>query len=310
MQNEKSFIDDTEITNLRDLISLIIEKKFYVISFVSFFSIGLFAYSLLLPNIYTSKALLAPADQENSISSSLAQYSTLAGLAGVNLPNDTSSKKIEATERISSFDFFKDYFLPNIKLEDLMAVRKWIPTNNEIVYKRHLFDKNNKEWVRDVSYPKQIIPTDLEAYEEYLRILEIEKDIETGFVSISIDHYSPIISKNWLDVIIYNINESMREQDIQLANSSINFLNEYAKLATIQSLKDATASLLENQMQVLMLASSNESYVFKMLDSPFIPEEKSGPNRFLFLVLGTFLGFVLSILILYLQSSIGAFYKK
>ena len=42
-------------------------------------------------------------------------------------------------------------------------------------------------------------------------------------------HKSPVVAQNWVDTIIYNTNECMREIDKQDAQNSIDFLNEFQK---------------------------------------------------------------------------------
>ena len=51
----------------------------------------------------------------------------------------------------------------------------------------------------------------------------------TGLVYLSMKHKSPVVAQNWVDTIIYNINECMREIDKQDAQNSIDFLNESLK---------------------------------------------------------------------------------
>ncbi|MFL2726065.1 MAG: LPS O-antigen length regulator, partial [Gammaproteobacteria bacterium] len=166
---------------------------------------------------------------------------------------------------------------------------------------KKLFNQKESKWVRKVSHPKKIIPSDQEAYEKYIDIMRITENKQTSFVTLSIDHESPIMAKNWVEIIIKNINQSMREEEEKKAQSSINFLNESAKLTNIQSLKDAISSLLESQMQILMLAASNDDYIFKIIDSPIAPEEKSSPRRALICIIGTLLGVALSLFITFFQ---------
>ena len=54
------------------------------------------------------------------------------------------------------------------------------------------------------------------------------------------------------------------------------------------------SQLIQNETQKLMLVEINEEYVFKILDSPVAPEEKSSPSRALISLLGLFLGFFIS----------------
>ena len=77
-----------------------------------------------------------------------------------------------------------------------MAVKKWIPEENILKYDENLFNPDTKVWKRDVSYPRKIIPSNQEAYEEvYEKILSVSMNKNTGFVAISISHKSPIIAK-------------------------------------------------------------------------------------------------------------------
>jgi hypothetical protein len=180
-----------------------------------------------------------------------------------------------------------------------MAVKEWKPDGDIIVYHENEFDSIKGTWLRDVSYPKKIIPSSQEAYEEkYKEILKISANKNTGFISLSIEHESPLIAKKWLDIIIFNINESMRIRDRLDAQNSINFLNESSGSTNIQSIRNVLSALLETQMQTLMLASANEAYVFKVIESPIAPEKKSGPARAVICILGTIFGGFVSIMII------------
>lgn len=301
---ENSNLKSDEL-NLRELFFLILDKKFFIIGFTAATLIISILYALFLPNIYTSTSILAPSSEEDTLSGSIGKYSGLAGFAGINLPTEPISKSEEAIQRIKSFDFFKNFFLPNINLEDLLAVKSWNHENDELIYNEKIYDNSSKKWIRKVSYPKKIIPSQQEAYiDGYLNLLNISTDNDTGFVSISIRHHSPQIAKKWVEIIIYNINESMRNIDKKNAKNSITFLNDLIKETNIQSLKEVISNILESQMQTLMLASSNEAYVFKIIDSPIAPEKKSEPAREFIIFFGFLFGFILSVLIVLIANMI------
>jgi|TARA_B100000676_G_scaffold28429_1_gene26380 LPS O-antigen subunit length determinant protein (WzzB/FepE family) len=287
-ENNNSNSLDNEI-DLAELFSIIWNKKLFISIFTSIAALISVLYALYLPNIYTSSSLLAPTTEDNSLSSQLGSFSGLAGLAGVSLPAGNISNSQIAVKRIESFEFFSKYFLPNIKLEDLMAVDEWDAKNNTVVYDDSEFNSTSNEWSRK--------PSDQKAYKEYKRALSISQEELTGLVYLSMKHKSPVVAQNWVDTIIYNINECMREIDKQDAQNSIDFLNESLKNTNSQSIKVVFAKLMESQMQTLMLASSNEAYVFKTINSPIVPEDKSSPSRALICILGTLLGGILSILI-------------
>ena len=94
----------------------------------------------------------------------------------------------------------------------------------------------------------------------------------------------------------------MREEDRAQASESINFLNKSLQETNLEEMQDAIAELLEMQMQKLMLASSNEDYIFKRIESPIAPEEESRPTRALNVIFGTAFGFFIGIGIVLIQS--------
>jgi LPS O-antigen subunit length determinant protein (WzzB/FepE family) len=78
---------------------------------------------------------------------------------------------------------------------------------------------------------------------------------------------------------------------------SVEFLNSLSPTVNYEEIKKALSSLQQEQMKRLMMIEGNEDYVFKVLDSPIIPEVKSKPQRAFIVILGTFLGTMLGIIL-------------
>lgn len=290
-----------DAVDLKEILQILFNKKILIGFLTLFFAVVSVFAAISMSDVYKSSSLLAPTSQDESLSSSLGGLSSLAGIAGVSLPAGSISDSQIAVKRIESFEFFSKNFLPSIKLEDLMAEKKWIPQENKLIYDKDIFDESSNKWVRKVSYPKKTIPSSQEAFKEFKKALSINQDEETGLVYLSIEHISPHVAKEWMDVIIYNINERMREIDKEDAQNSINFLSDSIKTTNSQSIKLVFSKLMESQMQTLMLASSNEDYIFKTINSPIVPEEKSGPNRAFICIVGTLFGFIFSIILVLIQ---------
>ena len=287
----EDFKNEFEI-DIKEVFTILWTKKYLISLIVMIFAAISIIYALSIPNIYTSKALLAPTDENNSsITSQIGQYSSLAGMAGISLPGVTGNTSTEAMARIESFNFFKDHFLPNIKLENLLAVKEWDNQKNLLVYDNNIFNPINNQWVDKSMASSQ------QAFAEYKNIISISENNRSSYVSISIKHKSPLVAKRWLDIIITNINESMRNENKKAATNSVDFLNATLETTNIKEIRDVISQLLESQMQNLMLTSASESYVYKILDSPIAPERKSSPNRFFIVLFGTFIGFFIGVFI-------------
>ena len=287
--NYKKEIND-EI-NLAEIISILWEKKVSI--FIStFFITGLVGiYAFMLPNTYTSSALLSPANKNNN-TSNLSQYAGIASLAGISIQGDSDNKSVEAIKRIQSYEFFTNFILPIIKLENLTAVKKWDPNSNNIIYDKKIFDSDIDKWI--IQNGKTLEPSSQSAFKIFRAKLGVSQEPKTGFVTISIQHNSPYIAQEWVQKVVNQINKSMRDDDKLRAINSINFLNDQTKKINYEEVRQAISSLQEEQIKSLMLIESDSDYVFKILDSPIAPEVKSKPKRVLIIILGIVFGFITS----------------
>ena len=133
----KTFNDSDEI-DLRRLFKILWEGKNLIIGFTVIFSIVAVLYSLSLPNIYQSSALLSPVSKDNS-NQSLKGVGGLATLAGIDINTSAGGIEAKAIKKLSTLSFFSDSIYPYIYLPDLMAIESWNPTSNTISYKNNLY---------------------------------------------------------------------------------------------------------------------------------------------------------------------------
>ena len=149
--------EQDDVIDLKIFFTILFDNRLIIASITSIFAVLSILLSLSLQNIYLSQSLLIPSSKEDSLSSKLGNLSSLSTLAGVPLPNSTTTKSQEGIERIKSFEFFKNYFLPQVKLENILAVKKWIPDENIIIYKDNIYDEGEKKWLKQK-------PSEQEAY--------------------------------------------------------------------------------------------------------------------------------------------------
>jgi len=286
---------DDEI-DLRELFHVLWDKVFYIGAITSIFSLITIYYSLGLPTIYQSQATMMPMEANAGMKGMLGQYSGMASLAGISLPSESGSKAQEAIARIQSFEFFSNDFLPHIKLEDLMAVKEWNQASNTLIYNESAFNSESRQWVGKVSPLKSNIPSSQEAYKTYKAIMSVDEDKKTSFVTLSFEHQSPVIAQQWVEIVMDQIDQVMRDQDRQTAIKSIEYLNSLAPTVNYEEIKKALSSLQQEQMKRLMMIEANDNYIFKVLDSPIVPETKLKPMRSRIVILGSTLGMLLSVL--------------
>jgi LPS O-antigen subunit length determinant protein (WzzB/FepE family) len=296
-ESDQNINHDYEI-DVRQLFYVIWDKKFLIVVLTSIFAILSIFYALSLPNIYKSEVVMMPVEDSSGVGGALGQYRGVANLAGISIPSTSSSSKSqEAVTRIQSLEFFSNYFLPNIMLENLLAVKEWNQSSNTIVYDENIFNAETLTWTRIVEPPKSIIPSSQEAYEVYKEVININEDKNTSYVSLSIEHQSPYIAKKWVEIIIQQIDNLMRNKDKKESMRSIEYLNSVASTTNYEAIKQALSSLQQEQMKLLMMVEANENYIFKVLDSPVVPEMKSRPRRSVIVIFGTFFGMMFSVML-------------
>jgi len=288
---------DDEI-DLRELFYVLLEGKWIIVSLTAFVSIIGVIYSLLLPNIYESKAMLVPVNSSSGISGALGSYSGLAGLAGISLPSDgDEGNSAKAIQKISSLSFFENNILTNINLPDLMAVKSWNSKTNTLAFDDSIYDTNTNTWIRDFSYPQQQIPSAQESFEVFnTEHLSLSEDNKSGFITLSIKHQSPFIAKQWAELVINEVNAFYRQKDKSESEKAVSYLNQQISMTGLSEIKEALAQLLQEETKKLTLIEANQYYVFDYIDPPAVMEEKAEPKRALICIISALLGGMLSIL--------------
>ena len=289
---------DDEI-DLRELFMVIWSGK-WVISLVTGLAAALsLLVSMSLPNIYTATTLLAPAESLGSgVSSLTRQYGGLASLAGVSLPGSKDGSRSQlGMELLKSRAFISDFVERRDILPELMAVDFWNPGTGQVVFDADIYDLASTSWVRDVEPPRAAKPSAQEAHSEFMDLLSVSENSETGYVTLSIDHHSPVIAAEWVRWLVEDVNAAVKAQDVTEAEKSIEYLKQQVANTSLADLQAMFFELIQAQTETVMLAEVRPEYVFKTIDPPVVPEEKSGPSRALICVSGMLLGAVLGVAI-------------
>jgi len=293
----KTSLDD-DLIDIKNIILILWKEKLTVIVLTFLFSVLVVIYSLLLPNIYTSKALVLPSSNQSEVGSAFGRYSALASLSGVSLPSLSVSSTDEALVMLSSYKFFSESFFETINLPDLMAGGYWDSSSNKMIYDPSIYNEKENTWVREVSLPRNTIPSKQESYRAFIKdFLNISQDMKTSVISISIDHQSPVIAMEWVSKLVNLINKELRDDQTKRSLVSIEYLNQQMALTTYNETRLSLSRLIEQEVEKLMLVEANEEYIFKIIEPPIIPELKSSPSRALICIVGAILGFLISLLI-------------
>ncbi|MBE0365091.1 hypothetical protein PULV_a3404 [Pseudoalteromonas ulvae UL12] len=283
-----------------DLIALWLvlwRSKWSIIGFTIAFTCAAVVYSLQLPNIYKSSVLLSPQESQDSGLSGLAgQFGGLASVAGINLAGGNNDTAMHI-EIIKSKDFLYDFFNKHNIAPLLFAVKEWDKNTEQLIFDELRYDGQLHVWQINNEKNESFEPSQYDVYERFLKLLSIFQNKTTGLVTIEFEHQSPSVAKNILDLIVADINELMRQTEINDKQKSIEFLGMQLTKTSIAEMKNVFYSIIEEQTKLMLLAEVRKDFVFKVIDSPIVEERKSSPNRAIICIASLLFGGLISCLV-------------
>jgi LPS O-antigen subunit length determinant protein (WzzB/FepE family) len=301
---------DDEI-DLRELFGALWSGKIKIIVITAIFAVSSVFYALSVPNQYKAIALLAPAQSDSGgLSSALGQLGGLASLAGVNVPGGSNGTSSIAQEIMMSQSFIESFIYENQIEADIYAVTGWSEAADVLEYDPELYDVTNKEWLVTHGAASQNGPSGWQLYKAFRGMIEVSEDKKTRMVSLTLESYSPNFSKHALDNFIKYINDHMQKRKILSVERNIKYLQNQIEKTSISEMREVFYTIIEEQIKSKMLAEASPEYAFLMVSPAMVPEEKSQPDRAIICVIGTLIGGILSVLMVFVQRYGQGFYKN
>ena len=281
---------DDEI-DLRELFAVLWAGRIKIVAITAIFAIVSVIYALSIPNQYKATALLSSADSSGGgLSGALGQLGGLASLAGVRLRGAHITKSQIAQEIMQSRSFIEGFVEENNLAVGVYAADGWDKSSNELQINSGLYDVSKSQWLVEP-------PSSWSLFKTFSGILSVSEDKKSGLVSVSIEYYSPLIAKQWLDLYVAAINEHMQKREMAKVTRNIEYLQAQIKKTNIAEMQEVFYTIIEEQIKNKMLAEASPEYAFVAVSPSMVPEEKSQPKRAVMCILGTLLGGMLSVLL-------------
>ena len=294
---------DDEI-DLRQLFATLWSGKWVVIAFTILFAAGGVAFALMKPDIYQASVLVAPANDEGGVKGLSGQLGGLASLAGINLGGGGSNQTVIAKEVLQSRAFLTNFIRRHQLAVPLKAVNGWNREKQQWQYNREVYDPETQEWLKD-DKGESFAPTDWDLVEAFKRNhLSVSENKDTGMLIIGIKSLSPIAAKEWAGLLVADINEHMRREDVGTSEARIAYLEGKLEETSIAGMQQVFYQLIESETRTVMLANAQPEYVFKTVDPAVAPQEKSEPKRALIVVLAAMLGGMLGVFVVFIRAFI------
>ena len=254
----ESNLNNDEI-DLIELIGYLWSKKVFIVCFSGFFSVIAIIYSLMVTPLWdvTGSVRETTVQNQMQIPSSIGAAASLFGLdvgggqASSNLPFLQSRAVVE------------NFIIEN----DLLPV---------------LFEGLDEEVFAELTQDQLIYAAVTEFLNE---VLTINQDLASGLIEVVIRWKDPEIAYQWNLGLIELANREIRDNDLRLAENFYSYLNSELSATNSVELRQSIASMIEAQMQTIMLANADAEYAFTYIDPPRIPDMRAYPRRSLMVIL-------------------------
>ncbi len=230
--------------------------------------------ALVLTPMYRAEIVVVEVGDRRSglgAAAMLAPLGGLAGLAGIDL-----STVDEGTGRARAV------------LHSRMLVEEFISQHDLLpVIFDEQWDPEAERWTLDTGERPTIWLGVRHIIED---VRSVEEDPAAGVIRISVEWKDPQTAADWANGLVALANETVRTRDLKEAERNLAYLNEQIARTNVVELQQVLYSLIESEMQTIMLAKLKEEYAFAVIDPAVPPERRSFPQRTLIVAIGTILG--------------------
>jgi uncharacterized protein involved in exopolysaccharide biosynthesis len=273
--------DNRQVLRPQEILSLLWSRRIVIAlaSIVGALVAG--GIASLIPPQYEATTILSPVSGSSS-SGQLGALSSLAtefgGLGALSGLAGADSKKSESVAALQSEELTERYISDN-KLLPVLYSKKW--------------NSDTKTW--RTTDPKSV-PTLWKAnllFKKHLRTVTM--DSRTYLVTMTITWKDPRLAAEWANGLVKLTNDYLRDKAISESERNIDYLNTQAAKTDAVGVKQAIYTIMESEINKVMLARGDEEYALKIIDPAFAPEKSSSLGVFAWTVLGLICAFALAV---------------
>ena len=208
-------------------------------------------------------------------------------MAGISVPRQEGIKKSDESLAILRSRVFLTKFIQD---EDLMPVLF-----------EDAWDNENNRWIAG----SDGAPSEGSAYRLFHEMIGIDKERETGLITLSLDWRDAERAAQWVNALVRKLNGYVKEQQVREAQRNMEFLQKQLSTTNIAENRAILYDLIKSNTKTIMLANVTDEFAFKILDPAVVPEQKIKPKRKQMVMiggsLGLFLGIGLAFVVNYIQ---------
>ena len=285
MSKEKDFHE----IDLIELFKIFYKNKLLILLITTLSAIFSLYYASNQINYYKSDALLEIIDGSTPPSSgAIGGY---ASLIGVDIGSSESNMSALIVATIKSKDFFRVVSKNEDIFTIIAASKNYDRDTMSLIYNQSIYNTKKDSWV-----PKKK-PSLLSTHRKYKKMLTVSVSKDTGFLKISVEHISPVFAKQLIDEIVKEINLQFRNKKYEESSRALEYLEKKFQSTSLMPMKNSINQLISANLETQMMSDINKDYALSFIENSYIPENKFRPNKALICILGTIVGFFMSLII-------------
>ncbi len=262
-------VDRGDEFSLIGLWKVLVNYKLLVAGLTILTTLGAIYYASTLPIIYKAEVLMIPVSSAGSASSS--RLGGLASLAGFSLGGNTNEGG-QAIARLKTRSYLTNH-IKERNLKPILFANKW--------------NGKEKQWIDEE-------PSNREAAELLLSMISTGFDPDnSGLTTFTLTWKNPSSVNKIADIandLVSSINLHAKRRTILEAKNSILFLEKELESTNIINSQTILYNLIEQQMGKIMMANVRDDFIYTIIDSAVIPNDKEPSNKYLIIFFGSFVG--------------------
>lgn len=311
----RGFDQDDEI-NLLELWQVVWKRR----KFIAYFSCAVVALtvvvSLLMTNIYESKATIMTVEAKGSSGGSGMAAALTAmggGLTGmIGTPDSASAAEIST---LLKSNILRSKIIQEYNLLPVLFSKQW--DEEKKTWKKGMgFSLNPLVWVSKLI--ALIKPADkkavkkepgvpdvydgLRALEDIVNIQEVKAKGLIGkenTIVISAQFDDPEIAAGLAGYFVAALNDHMSQEARRVAALNKKYLEEQLPLNSDPLIRQKIYAMIAQQVETVMMAEVKENFSFKVIDPPMVPDKKIKPKRAQMVVLSFVVALFLAVFIVF-----------
>jgi uncharacterized protein involved in exopolysaccharide biosynthesis len=269
-------------------------------------------FSLFLPNIYESAAVITTVAEKDTTTSAAMQMLSASGLAamadvaGLSFPG---GQKLNVLESYLKSNVVREKVITRHDLLPILFPKQW--DNEKRTWKRSspgLMTKTVTALSRVVSPNDTAVqkpesdgaPSISDGLRALQPMVTVKSNVKANTLTISVDHRDPKIAADLVAYILDALQDHLSEEKKKNANENRAYLKEQLVRAVDPMTRQKIYSLLSKQIETALMAEVKGN-IFTIIDPPRVPDRKVKPNRsqlvmmsiVMSLFIGVFLAFFL-----------------